>query len=231
MQGRRTCQKGNHYGHHNHQHQPDRTPARAHEAGRRRLQRPRLRSGGRSPPSRHDRAHPRQRRADLRTGSARRGDEAAGTHVPRHTRVHPVPHSVRQRRLDHRGHPRHRDLQRGDDPARRPGDRPDRQSVRPRVRPDHEVGRRPAHRHFRLLGCRSAGATDWPRRIGLDAVNWIALCRSAVIRRCHRERSPCSPVARFWVRRTGVLRHCNDHTAPTQSDPIYNERRWYQPFL
>ena len=45
----------------------------------------------------------------------------------------------------------HRDLHRGDDPARRHRDPPDRKGVRRRVRPDHQVGRRPAHRHLRLL--------------------------------------------------------------------------------
>ena len=46
---------------------------------------------------------------------------------------------------------RHRDLHRGDDPARRHRDLPDRKGIRRRVRPDHQVGRRPAHRHLRLL--------------------------------------------------------------------------------
>jgi len=35
--------------------------------------------------------------------------------------------------------------------------------VRRRVRPDHQVGRRPAHRHLRVLGRRSPAAPDRPR--------------------------------------------------------------------
>jgi len=37
------------------------------------------------------------------------------------------------------------------------------QGIRRRVRPDHQAGRRPAHRHLRLLGRRSAQAADRPR--------------------------------------------------------------------
>jgi hypothetical protein len=40
---------------------------------------------------------------------------------------------------------------------------PHRQGVRRRVRPDHQVGRRPAHRHLRLLRRRPAAAADRPR--------------------------------------------------------------------
>jgi hypothetical protein len=46
---------------------------------------------------------------------------------PRHTREQrPLPDPVRQRRLDHRRHQRHRDLHRRDDPAGRRRDPPDR---------------------------------------------------------------------------------------------------------
>jgi hypothetical protein len=48
---------------------------------------------------------------------------------PRHTREQrPLPDPVRQRRLDHRRHQRHRDLHRRDDPAGRHRDPPDRKS-------------------------------------------------------------------------------------------------------
>src|SRR5207237_5265421 len=46
---------------------------------------------------------------------------------------------------------------------RRHRDSPDRKGVRRRVRPDHQVGRRPAHRHLRLLRRRPAAPADRPR--------------------------------------------------------------------
>ena len=101
--------------------------------------------------------------------SARRDDEADVPHLPRRPRgQRSLPNPVRKRRLDHRGHPQHKDLQRGDDPARRQGDCPDRKSIRCRVCPDHQVGWRPDHRNRRLLERRSAGAADRPRRIGVS---------------------------------------------------------------
>src|SRR5215467_5021978 len=44
--------------------------------------------------------------------------------------------------------------------ARRHRDPPDRKSIRPGVRSDHEVGWRPDHRNFRVLGLRPAKAAD-----------------------------------------------------------------------
>jgi hypothetical protein len=40
---------------------------------------------------------------------------------------------------------------------------PTRKGVRRGVRPDHQMGRRPAHRHLRLLGRRPAATADRPR--------------------------------------------------------------------
>ena len=73
--------------------QPDRAPARAHEEGRRRVQRPRLRHGGHCPPPGHGRVHPRPRRAGLREGSARRGDAAVSANLPRRPRAY-IPYPI-----------------------------------------------------------------------------------------------------------------------------------------
>jgi hypothetical protein len=64
-----------------------------------------------------------------------------------------LPDPVRHRRLDHRGHQRHRNLPGRDGPARWQGGRPDRKSVRCRVRPNHPVAQRSTDRDLRLLGC------------------------------------------------------------------------------
>src|SRR5882672_2350143 len=70
---------------------------------------------------------------------ARRSDATVPAELPRHARKHPVPDSVRKRRLDHRRHPRHGDLHRRDDSPRRQRHFPDGEGVRRRVRPDHQV--------------------------------------------------------------------------------------------
>jgi SnoaL-like polyketide cyclase len=77
----------------------------------------------------------------------------------------PYPIQFWQWRLDHRDHPRHRDVPRADGPAQRQSDRADRQSIRRGIRPNHEVGRRSAHHHLGLFGCCSASATDRPKPI------------------------------------------------------------------
>jgi uncharacterized protein YbjT (DUF2867 family) len=112
---------------------------------------------------------PRERGADLRTEGTRRGDATAGPDFSRRPRASPVPDPVRRRRLDHRGHQRHRDVHRRDDPARRQSRSADRKSVRPRIRLDQQVAGRPAHPHFRLLGLRPSEAADRPRLAAKDA--------------------------------------------------------------
>ena len=68
-----------------------------------------------------------------------------------------------KRRLDHRNHPRHRDIQWEDDSAQWQGDRPDGKGVRPHLQHDRPVGGRRTHRRVRLRGPSSSGAADWPR--------------------------------------------------------------------
>jgi SnoaL-like polyketide cyclase len=100
-----------------------------------------------------------------RKGHSAAMEQMLGIFPDMHVYSDPSPHPVRERRLDHRCHPRDRDLHRADDPPRRQRDRADRKSVRHRARPDEQVGRRPARRYLRFLGLSSAGATDRSRLV------------------------------------------------------------------
>ena len=89
--------------------------------------------------------------------------EMIGVFPAIHVHNNPYPNPVRKRRLDHRNHPRHRDIHRKDDSAQRQSDRPDGKGVRPHLQHDRSVGGRRAHRRVRLLGPGSSGAADRAR--------------------------------------------------------------------